>query len=61
MIQAIHLVKSFGSQQVIKDVSLTFETGKTNLIIVGQAVVRRSCFKMLVGLIKPDSGKIMGR
>ncbi len=59
MIQAIHLVKSFGSQQVIKDVSLTFETGKTNLIIGRSGSGKTVMLKMLVGLIKPDSGKIM--
>ena len=33
MIKAGNIFKSFGDQDVLKDVSFTFEAGKTNLII----------------------------
>ena len=33
MIRAEHITKSFEGRTVLKDISATFETGKTNLII----------------------------
>lgn len=59
MILAQHLNKSFGAQRVIKDISITFQKGKTNLIIGRSGSGKTVLLKMLVGLIKPDSGKIL--
>ena len=58
MIKAEHVIKSFGEQQVIKNLTLEFETGMTNLIIGRSGSGKTVLLKMLVGLIKPDSGKI---
>ena len=33
MIRAEHIVKSFEGRTVLKDITVEFETGKTNLII----------------------------
>ncbi len=59
MIRANNLIKSFGEQQVIKDVSLEFETGKTNLVIGRSGSGKTVLLKMLVGLIRPDSGCVL--
>ena len=53
MIRAEHIVKSFDGRVVLDDISVEFETGKTNLII-GQTVL----LKTLVGLHEPDSGDV---
>jgi phospholipid/cholesterol/gamma-HCH transport system ATP-binding protein len=58
MIRADQVIKSFGDQQVIKSISIVFETGKTNLVIGRSGSGKTVLLKMLVGLIKPDSGRI---
>lgn len=59
MIIAQNLIKSFGDQRVIKDISITFHKGKTNLVIGRSGSGKTVLLKMLVGLMKPDSGKIL--
>lgn len=59
MIEAKHVSKWFDGQQVLFDVSATFETGKTNLII-GQSGSGKTVFmKCLVGLLYPEEGEIL--
>jgi phospholipid/cholesterol/gamma-HCH transport system ATP-binding protein len=58
MITVEHVNKSFGDKQVLKDVSYTFETGKTNLIIGESGSGKTVLMKSIVGLITPDSGEI---
>jgi phospholipid/cholesterol/gamma-HCH transport system ATP-binding protein len=58
MITATDIVKSFGNTQVLKGISTTFDTGKTNLII-GQSGSGKTVFlKILLGIFEPDSGTI---
>jgi len=58
MIVVENLHKSFGDAHVLKGISTTFEDGKTNLII-GQSGSGKTVFiKCLLGLIRPDEGKI---
>ncbi|MFC2102640.1 ATP-binding cassette domain-containing protein, partial [Bacteroidota bacterium] len=33
MIEAVHINKNFGDHHVLKDISILFEKGRTNLII----------------------------
>ena len=42
MIRTEHIVKSFDGRRVLDDISIEFETGKTNLII-GRAVPQDCC------------------
>ena len=46
MIEVKHLFKSFGDKEVLKDINIVFEDGKTNLIIgqsgAGKTVLMRS-------------------
>lgn len=59
MIEVIHVNKTFGENQVLKDVSTTFEKGKVNLII-GQSGQGKSVLaKCIVGLHEVDSGEIL--
>ena len=58
MIKADHLVKSFDGRTVLKDVSVEFETGKTNLIIGRSGSGKTVLLKSLVGLHEVDSGDI---
>jgi len=59
MIEVIHVNKTFGDNQVLKDVSTSFEKGKVNLII-GQSGQGKSVLaKCIVGLHEVDSGQIL--
>lgn len=59
MIEAINVNKTFGDNQVLKDVSASFEKGKVNLII-GQSGQGKSVLaKCIVGLHEVDSGQIL--
>ena len=57
MIRAEHIVKSFDGRVVLKDISATFATGKTNLIIGQSGSGKTVLLKSLVGLHAIDSGK----
>lgn len=59
MIEVKNVSKRFGDNQVLKDVSTTFETGKVNLII-GQSGQGKSVLaKCVVGLHEVDEGEIL--
>ena len=59
MIEVINVNKTFGDNQVLKDVSTSFEKGKVNLII-GQSGQGKSVLaKCVVGLHEVDSGQIL--
>jgi phospholipid/cholesterol/gamma-HCH transport system ATP-binding protein len=59
MIEVKNVFKSFGENQVLKDVTTTFDTGKVNLII-GQSGQGKSVLaKCVVGLHEVDSGQIL--
>jgi phospholipid/cholesterol/gamma-HCH transport system ATP-binding protein len=58
MIRAENIFKSFGSQDVLEDISLTFEAGKSNLIIGRSGAGKTVLLKILVGLYPPTEGKV---
>lgn len=58
MIEAQNISKSFGETKVLKDVSITFEEGKTNLVIGQSGSGKTVLMKCMVGLHEIDSGKI---
>lgn len=58
MIQVKHLHKSFGEGQVLRDISTTFEQGKTNLIIGSSGSGKTVFLKCLLGLFSPEQGEI---
>lgn len=59
MIEARHIVKSFGERTVLQDINAVFEAGKTNLIIGRSGSGKTVLLKNLVGLYRPDSGEIL--
>jgi phospholipid/cholesterol/gamma-HCH transport system ATP-binding protein len=57
MIRAENIVKTFGEAQVLKGISTTFESGKTNLIIGRSGAGKTVLLKTLIG-IQPTGGNI---
>jgi phospholipid/cholesterol/gamma-HCH transport system ATP-binding protein len=54
-----HVTKAFGSQRVLDDVSLTIPAGRS-LCILGRSGTGKSVtLKHIVGLIKPDTGRVV--
>jgi len=58
MISVKNLNKSFNGKVVLKDISVTFETGKTNLIIGRSGSGKTVLLKSIVGLHDIESGEI---
>ena len=58
MIKINNLNKSFNGANVLKDISVTFESGKTNLIIGRSGSGKTVLLKSIVGLHNIDSGEI---
>lgn len=58
MIKADHISKSFEGRTVLDDISVEFETGKTNLIIGRSGSGKTVLLKSLVGLHEVDSGAV---
>jgi phospholipid/cholesterol/gamma-HCH transport system ATP-binding protein len=58
MIRVEHLTKSFNGKIVLNDISVSFETGKTNLIIGRSGSGKTVLLKSIVGLLEIDSGEI---
>ena len=59
MIQVNNISKSFDDIQVLDDVSITFEEGKTNLIIGQSGSGKTVLLKCIVGLHEIDKGEIL--
>lgn len=59
MIEIKDLTKSFDGRTVLHDISATFYSGKTNLIIGQSGSGKTVLMKSLVGLLRPDSGHIL--
>ncbi|MEM6964597.1 MAG: ATP-binding cassette domain-containing protein [Bacteroidota bacterium] len=58
MIKATDIYKSFDDTEVLKGISVTFEKGKTNLIIGRSGAGKTVLLKILVGLFEPTSGVV---
>lgn len=59
MIEVRNVRKSFGDKEILKDVSFTMYTGKTNLIIGASGSGKTVMMKCMIGLIKPEQGAIL--
>lgn len=59
MIEVRNLSKSFDDKVVLKGISATFETGKTNLIIGQSGSGKTVLVKNIVGLLEPTSGEVL--
>ena len=58
MIRTENLFKSFGSNEILHDINVIFEKGKTNLIIGRSGAGKTVLLKLLVGLLMPTSGTV---
>lgn len=60
MIEVKNITKTFDDgRTVLHDVSATFATGKTNLIIGQSGSGKTVMMKSIVGLVRPESGEIL--
>lgn len=59
MIDFIDIYKSFGSNHVLRGVSLTVNTGEVMFIVGASGAGKSVLVKHLVGLLRPDKGKIL--
>jgi len=58
MIEVNNIEKSFGDAHILKGISTTFESGKTNLIIGRSGSGKTVMLKTLLGIHTPDKGTI---
>lgn len=59
MIQLVDVNKSFNSNHVLRGVNLTIEHGETMVIIGGSGTGKSVILKHIIGLMKPDRGKVI--
>jgi len=59
ILQAQHLAKSYGPRQVVKDVSMTIESGQIVGLLGPNGAGKTTCFYMIVNLVNADHGKIL--
>ena len=59
MIEIKHLSKSFPDKQVLSDISIGFDNGKTNLIIGQSGSGKTVLMNCIVGLLEPSAGEIL--
>jgi phospholipid/cholesterol/gamma-HCH transport system ATP-binding protein len=58
MIQFRNVYKSFDDEAVLKDVSFTIKPGETKIILGESGSGKSTILKLILGLIRPDSGQI---
>ena len=59
LIQLVDIHKSFGSNDVLRGVDLTIRRGETMVIIGGSGTGKSVILKHIIGLLKPDRGKVI--
>jgi len=59
MIEIQHIHKSFGDKVILEDISAVMEAGKCNLIIGSSGSGKTVLTKCMVGLFRPNQGKIL--
>ncbi|NBX77070.1 MAG: LPS export ABC transporter ATP-binding protein [Proteobacteria bacterium] len=57
-LEVSHLSKSYKSRQVVNSVSFSIESGKVVGLLGPNGAGKTTTFYMVVGLVKPDSGKV---
>ncbi|PWJ59868.1 phospholipid/cholesterol/gamma-HCH transport system ATP-binding protein [Dyadobacter jejuensis] len=59
MIEIENIKKAFKDKVVLKGISTVFQKGKTNLIIGGSGTGKSVLLKTMIGLIRPDTGRVL--
>jgi phospholipid/cholesterol/gamma-HCH transport system ATP-binding protein len=57
--QLVNVRKSYDSQEVLKGVNLSILEGKTTVIVGGSGQGKSQIIKHILGLIQPDSGRVI--
>ena len=57
-LKAQHLAKSYKGRQVVRDVSLSIDSGQIVGLLGPNGAGKTTCFYMVVGLVGPDAGRI---
>ena len=58
ILQAQHLKKTYGGRQVVRDVSLSIESGQIVGLLGPNGAGKTTCFYMMVGLVQTENGSI---
>lgn len=58
MIEVEHVYLSFGKRQILRDVNLKINDGETMVILGASGSGKSTLLKLIIGLLRPDSGKI---
>jgi lipopolysaccharide export system ATP-binding protein len=58
-LQAKNLAKSYGARQIVKDVSLTIESGQIVGLLGPNGAGKTTCFYMIVNLVNADQGQVL--
>jgi len=59
MISLQHVYKSFGGKEVLKDMSIDVDRGESLVIVGGSGTGKSVTLKHIIGLLKPDAGKVI--
>jgi phospholipid/cholesterol/gamma-HCH transport system ATP-binding protein len=59
LIRFSHVKKSFGPKTIYTDLNLELKRGETTTVMGASGSGKSVCLKMLIGLLKPDSGSIV--
>src|SRR5712691_13354824 len=58
MISLQHLYKTFGTNEVLRDMSIDIERGESVVIVGGSGTGKSVTLKHIIGLLKPDGGHV---
>lgn len=58
LLSALNLAKSYKGRSVVKDVSLKVSSGEIVGLLGPNGAGKTTCFYMVVGIVKPDNGRI---
>ena len=58
-LKAQHLAKSYKGRQVVRDVSLSIDSGQIVGLLGPNGAGKTTCFYMIVGLVQADQGRVM--
>ncbi|MDT8427680.1 MAG: LPS export ABC transporter ATP-binding protein [Pseudomonadales bacterium] len=58
-LSAINLAKTYKGRAVVRDVSISLQSGQIVGLLGPNGAGKTTCFYMMVGLVQPDDGKVM--
>ena len=61
IVRFVGVQKSFGPQHVLRDVNLTFDAGRTTVVLGPSGVGKSVLLKHIAGLLRPDAGEVWFR